>query len=202
MAIPSGGSSIVADLGSSAGSFRAHDCAPAGCAQQLFAESYLGLVRLAAAALRDVDWAEDVVQDAFARIQTRLGQFSDRDQALAYLRRSVVNGARSELRRCGVRRRHSDLGGPENMPAAELTALDQLRRSHLLEAVARLPSRQRAVVLLRFVQDLSIADTAKALRISHGAVKASQRRAADSLSPSPKPGRASTTTACGRQERS
>lgn len=150
-------------------------------AQQLFAETYLGLVRLAAAVLRDVSWAEDVVQDAFARTQPKLSQLGDRDQALRYLRKSVVNGARSELRKRKVRRSHLDSTSPENMPPAELIALNRLQQSHLLAAVAQLPNRQRAVVLLRFVQDMSIAETAKVLSIGHGAVKASQRRAMDSL---------------------
>lgn len=153
-----------------------------GEVNQLFTTSYLDLVRLAAAVLRDPSWAEDVVQDAFARVQTRWHRMRDEDRALAYLRKAVLNGARSELRRRSVRSSHG-FAQPldEPVPSAEATAIADLRRSELLRAVAQLPNRQRSVVLLRFVQELSIAETAATLRITLGAVKASQHRALETL---------------------
>ena len=149
---------------------------------RLFETSYLDLVRLAAAILRDQSWAEDVVQDAFARVQTHWGRIREPDRTLAYLRTAVLNGARTELRRRKVRSAHPDQPrDPQSAPSADGAVLDRLRRSELLTAIGGLPNRQRNVVLLRLVQDLSIAETAATLRITTGAVKASQRRAVESL---------------------
>ncbi len=150
--------------------------------EQLFITSYLDLVRLAAAVLRDQVMAEDVVQEAFARVQARWHGVRDTTRTLAYLRRAVLNGARSELRRRGVRRpnklTHPD---PKPVPSAEASALGRLGRSELLNAIGNLPNRQRNVLLLRFVQELSISETATSLRITTGAVKASQHRAIENL---------------------
>lgn len=156
--------------------------APADAVAALFSASYLDLVRLAAVVLRDRVWAEDVVQEAFAKVQTRWPRIRDGERALAYLRVTVLNGARTELRRRRVRAAHPDPQSDEvTVPAAEAAALDRLGRSDLLAAIAVLPRRQRNIVLLRFVQDLSIAETAATLRISADAVKGSQRRAVENL---------------------
>lgn len=149
--------------------------------QQLFTAHYLDLVRLAAAVLRDTSWAEDVVQDAFAQVQTRWPRIRDKDSGLAYLRKAVLNGARSELRRRGVRNTDGAVFPDEPVPTAEAAAVARLHRSDLLAAIAELPNRQRNVLLLRFVQDLSIAETARTLRITTGAVKSSQYRAVQTL---------------------
>ncbi len=151
--------------------------------QQLFTAHYLDLVRLAAAILRETSWSEDVVQDAFAQVQIRWPRIRDEDSGLAYLRKAVLNGARSELRRRGVRNTHGaafPIDG-EPVPTAEAAAVARLHRSELLTAIAELPNRQRNVLLLRFVQDLSIAETARTLRITTGAVKSSQHRAVQNL---------------------
>lgn len=146
----------------------------------LFDSHYVSLVRLAAAVLRDPFWAEDVVQDCFARLQVRWASLHDSGRALAYLRQSVINTALTELRRRRVRsvvvvERESVV------PRAEDVALSALRNSELLEAVALLPRRQREVTLLRFLNELSIVETAAVLGISPGAVTASQNRALGAL---------------------
>jgi DNA-directed RNA polymerase specialized sigma24 family protein len=65
----------------------------------LYAAHRLRLVRLAVLLVDDLQTAEDVVQDAFARFLARRPGLDDQQQALAYLRTSVVNGARDKLRR-------------------------------------------------------------------------------------------------------
>ena len=100
----------------------------------------------------------------------------DPDQALAYLRRSVVNGSRSALRHRTVVQRHAPAplpddasrrarrhGGPRN--ARTLTARCDL-----------LPRRQREVLVLRYYVDLSEAQIADAIGISRGAVKSHASR--------------------------
>ena len=65
----------------------------------LYAMHWVGLVRLGALLLRDRSRAEEVVQDAFIAAYPRLARLREEGTALAYLRRSVVNGCRSALRR-------------------------------------------------------------------------------------------------------
>lgn len=65
----------------------------------LYSAHRLSLVRLAVLLVDDVASAEDVVQDAFAGFLGRSRALEDPDRALAYLQTSVVNGARSALRR-------------------------------------------------------------------------------------------------------
>ena len=67
------------------------------------------------------------------------------------------------------------------VPRAEDHAMQILRNSALLDAIAALPRRQREVTLLRFLNELSILETAETLRITPGAVMASQSRALTSL---------------------
>src|SRR5690349_17529241 len=73
----------------------------------LFAAHYRGLVRLAVLLLHSDAAAEDVVQDAYVALHRRWWRLRDADRALAYLRTSVVNGARSALRKRGVADRHA-----------------------------------------------------------------------------------------------
>jgi RNA polymerase sigma-70 factor (sigma-E family) len=130
---------------------------------QLYAAHYRSLVRLAALLLRDIGAAEEVTQDAFVAMHgawRRLRDRDDPDKALAYLRRSVVNGARSALRHRKVVERHA----PRPAPAEVMAAL------------RRLPERQREVLVLRYYLDLSEAGIADALGISRGAVKSHASR--------------------------
>ena len=75
----------------------------------LYAAHWTGLVRLAWLLLRDDLAAEEVVQDAFIAVHRRWDTIRDHQAAAAYLRRAVVNGARSGLRH---RRRRGALRRP------------------------------------------------------------------------------------------
>ena len=78
---------------------------------QMYQVHRLGLVRLAVLLVDDLPLAEDVVQDAFAAVHARWDRLRDQHSALAYLRVSVVNGARSALRRAAIRPRRLQDGG-------------------------------------------------------------------------------------------
>jgi DNA-directed RNA polymerase specialized sigma24 family protein len=67
----------------------------------LYQAQALGLIRLAVVMLGDRAAAEDVVQDAFCGLYRRWHALSDTDNALSYVRSSVINGCRSALRRRG-----------------------------------------------------------------------------------------------------
>lgn len=141
----------------------------------LYSGHYATLVRLATMLLRDQGSAEEVVQDAYVALHQRWKRLKEPDRALAYLRTSVVNGARSQLRRRSVAARHLPQP-PAAVDSAETSALAAEQRHQLLAALDRLPDRQREVLLLRYYLDLSEADIANTLRISRGAVKTHSSR--------------------------
>ena len=103
--------------------------------------------------------AEDVVADAFARLLLR---FDRVDRPGAYLRRSVVNGC------TGWRRRAWREQPPVRQEAADLTTDHE--RAELADALATLPPRQRAAVVLRHWAGLSEAEVAEALGCRPGTV--------------------------------
>src|SRR5687768_7179855 len=80
---------------------------------ELFRAHYASLLRLAVLLADDHATAEDLVQDAFARMHRSWGRLRDPDRALPYLRASVVNGSRSRLRRLRTARRHAEAAPPD-----------------------------------------------------------------------------------------
>lgn len=151
-------------------------------AAAMFLVHYLDLVRLARLLLDDREAAEDVVQDVFAAMQSRWRKLPDESAALRYVRTSVVNRSRSALRHRIVKRRH-DWQRPAlpTVVAAEEAALVRIEHAAIGAAVAALPRRQREVIVLRYFQNLSVAETAAVLKISPGAVKSSASRALDAI---------------------
>jgi RNA polymerase sigma-70 factor (sigma-E family) len=154
----------------------------------LYAAHWVGLVRLGHLLLRDRSRAEEVVQDVFVAAYPRLARLREEGTALAYLRRSVVNGCRSGFRRHGVEKRYltsvagsADALGRSTGESAEATALKHRDDAAMLEAVHRLPQRQREVLVLRYYADLSERQIADALDISPGSVKAHAHRALTTL---------------------
>ena len=150
---------------------------------ELYAAHWTGLVRLAWLLLRDDLAAEEVVQDAFIAVHRRWESLRSHDSAAAYLRRAVVNGARSGLRHRGVEERYltreqAEPGGPARRTeaSAESRALEAEATSSMVAALGRLPQRQREVLTMRYYLDLSEAEIADALGISAGSVKAHAHR--------------------------
>lgn len=153
--------------------------------EQLYAAHWRSLVRLGVLLLHDQAAAEDVVQDAFVALHGRWRHLRDPERALAYLRQSVVNRARSLIRHRGVVQRHvaTVVAEPPPQPTgdAESRLLTTARRDEVLHALARLPRRQREVLALRYYLDLPEAEIASLLGISRGAVKSHASRAAAAL---------------------
>ena len=148
----------------------------------LYVAHWRRLVRLAVLLVHDVGSAEEIVQDSFVAVHARWGRLHDPDRALAYLRQSVVNRSRSHLRHLAVVRRHADREAPpEPVPGADRPAHDAARRAMVLDALRRLPRRQREVLALRYYLDLSEAEIAETLGISRGAVKSHASRGASAL---------------------
>ena len=145
-------------------------------------EEYHRLVGLARLLVDGQHEAEEVVQDAFVRVYAGWRRVDDQARPLPYLRRAVVNGARSGLRHRLVERRHASRPQrPALARSAEEVTVDRARDGALVDAVRTLPRRQREAVVLRYLEELSTAETARAMGCSEGAVKAYLHRALGSL---------------------
>lgn len=144
---------------------------------ELFREHHHGLVQLAALLVDDRGTAEEIVQDAFVSTALRRGRGLALDDPLAYLRRAVANGARSALRRRGVRRRHlRSVEPPPTAPGADHDVLAAAEHEPVLAALRTLSDRQREVLVLRYWSELSEVEIADALGISPGSVKTHAHR--------------------------
>lgn len=141
----------------------------------LFRAHYAGLVRLAVLLVDDDGGAEDVVQDAFARLHRRWGRLRDEEAAYGYLRTAVVNGSRSRLRRLRTSRRYAE-PQPGTAPSPEGDVIVHEEHAAVRTALAALPRRQREVLVLRYYAGLTEADIAADLGVSRGAVKSHASR--------------------------
>ncbi len=149
----------------------------------LYAAHWNPLVRLAWLLLHDQGTAEDVVQDAFIATHRNYDRIREPAAAVGYLRRAVVNGARSVQRHNVVVRRElvaeagrADVADRSLAASAEVEAMRHLGDGAMLAALNRLPNRQREVLVLRYFADWSEASIADALGIAPGSVKAHAHR--------------------------
>jgi RNA polymerase sigma-70 factor (sigma-E family) len=154
------------------------------CVEQLYAAHWRSLVRLSLLLVHDTGTAEEVVQDAFVAMHGRWSRLREPDKALAYLRQAVVNRSRSALRHRAVVDRHAR--HERGLAVAHDDGADRaveagVRREAVLDALRRLPTRQREVLALRYYLDLSEAEIAATLGISAGAVKSHASRGAATL---------------------
>ena len=125
-------------------------------------------IRLAFLLTGDRALAEDLVQEAFARLVGRLRHLRDPGAFGAYLRKTIVNLATSHFRRRRVERAYLERSAGAREPGTNPNEeLDQAMH----DAVLRLPERQRAAMVLRFYEDLSDGQTAEHLRCSPGTVR-------------------------------
>ncbi|MEU6084651.1 SigE family RNA polymerase sigma factor [Streptomyces sp. NPDC047108] len=146
----------------------------------LYRTHRLSLVRLAVLLVGDHATAEDVVQDAFAAVCRRWRALDGSTSKVPYLRRAVVNRARSVLRR----RRVADAFRPEQQHharSAEDTALLADEHRDMLAALRLLAPRQREILVLRYWAGLSEAEISETMGISKGAVKSMAHRSLAAL---------------------
>lgn len=146
---------------------------------RLYAVHWASMVRLAWLFVHDDLLAEEVAQDAFVSLH-RKWQEVEEGRRPAYLRQSVVNGARSALRHHKVEQRYLDSlrnrRSLRSVASAEDEAISAVGSADLFGRLQRLPTRQREVLVLRYYLDLSEAQIADALGIAPGSVKAHAHR--------------------------
>ncbi|HEY4453004.1 MAG TPA: SigE family RNA polymerase sigma factor [Pseudonocardiaceae bacterium] len=126
------------------------------------------------------DWhlADDVVQDTLIKAFEHWKRVKAADNPEAYVRRILINEVRGRWRR---RERSVPVAEFAVEPSVSDATDDILRRDGLRKALLTLPLRQRATVVLRYLEGLSERETAAALGCSVGTVKSQSSRALASL---------------------
>ncbi len=120
--------------------------------------------------------AEDLVQTALMKCWRRWSSIVDDGAVEAYVRRTMVTTYTDWWRRRWNAERHTEV-----LPEGLSVEVDHGLRQDTLAALATLPRGQRAVLVLRFYEDLTEAQTAAALGISVGTVKSQTSRALGAL---------------------
>lgn len=127
--------------------------------EALYQREWSGLVRLAWLLTRSREAAEDIVHEAFLRLDARP---TPPDDPGPYLRRMVINGTQDHHRRVAIEKRH--------LPApAQPTFIPEV--DEIWEVLSRLPERQRRALVLRYYADLTLEQIADVLGCPLGTVK-------------------------------
>lgn len=140
-------------------------------------DSHAHVQRFARALCATPEDAEDAAQEALIVLYRRIGTL----RATAALGSWMFQIVRNEC----IRRSRITLRRPDPMatvePSAEDAALARLEFERIIESIATLPAEQRAVLVLRDIQGLSGAATARALGLSRAAMKSRLHRARETL---------------------
>lgn len=148
--------------------------------ETFFEAEYGPTVRLLMSVGVSAEQAQDAAQEAFVRLYARWPRIKHHDSPAAWVRRVAINKARDNFRSESRRQRREErvMGTPRNdiETASSVAGDDEVRRL-LLE----LPSRQREVAALFYVEDRPIGDIADMLGLSAGAVKFHLNRARSNL---------------------
>ena len=136
------------------------------------------LMRTAYLLTGDRHQAEDILQTALAKLYLSWDKIRDRGSLDGYVRRIMVNENNSLWRRGWKRREHASAVLPDRPVTDEY---DEGAGTALWEVVSSLPPKARAVVVLRYYEQLTEAETADVLGISVGTVKSQCSRALAAL---------------------
>jgi RNA polymerase sigma-70 factor (sigma-E family) len=130
------------------------------------------LLRTAHAILGNWPAAEDATQQTFVQMYVHWPRIQ-KGAVDSYARRVLVNACFSSLRKG----RNEVLADPLPEPATPETRPGPEQRLDLEAALLRLPARDRAVLALRFLEDLPVAEVAEVLELPEGTVKSQTSRA-------------------------
>jgi RNA polymerase sigma-70 factor, ECF subfamily len=142
------------------------------------------LYRVSRAILREDGEAEDVMQDAYVRAYEHLDQFAGKAAFSTWLTRIAIHEALARKRRRGRMDELDALPNGDAMsilkssaPSPETGTAHAEARQLLEEAIERLPEAYRSVVVLREVEEMSVAETAESLGVTDAVVKTRLHRA-------------------------
>jgi RNA polymerase sigma-70 factor (sigma-E family) len=145
----------------------------------VYAALWARLVRVAYAVSGDRGLAEDAVQTAFAKAYRSWRRLSRLGALDAYLRRMVVNEVLNDRRLARHRHEVSSAEPPERTAVGDSEPV--VAQADMWSALSTLPPRQRAVLVLRYYEDLSEQQIADALGCQPGTVKSQASAALASL---------------------
>jgi RNA polymerase sigma-70 factor (sigma-E family) len=144
------------------------------------------LLRTARSLTANPSDAEDLLQTALAKTYVAWERIEDHRAVDGYVRRALLNTRTSQWRKRRVDEfACEELPEPEPVPGGDDPAERQALHDAMWRAVLRLPARQRAMVVLRYYEDLSEAQTAEVLGVSVGTVKSAVSRALGKLREDP-----------------
>lgn len=134
------------------------------------------------------DWhrAQDVVQQAYVRLYVAWPKLRRAEAFDSYARRTVLSVLRDDMRRPWWRRERTRGELPETATVGAHTAIDN--QLLVVELLQSLPERQRAVLILRYLEDHTVEQTAEVLGIAAGTVKSQASRALATLREQMAPG--------------
>lgn len=138
------------------------------------------LLRMALLMCGDRQRAEDAVQSGLVRLYISWSRLGHIEAMEAYARKAVVSALLDDAKRPW--RRENPVAAPpdtDRVPDDASARVDD--RLAVLRALAEVPPRQRAVLVLRFNDDLDVAQTARLLNCSPGTVKSQTSRGLDAL---------------------
>ena len=142
------------------------------------AEIYAYLLRMT----REPELAADLTQDAFIKAYRNYETLERPENARAWLYQIAHRVALDEIRRRKIIRFLPWTGeSPGSAPSAERLVMDKRLSGDMQRALARIPERQRAALLLAELHDLTGLELATALGVSHVAARALLTRARESL---------------------
>lgn len=159
---------------------------PAGDTDREFAEFVRArqhqLIRAARLYCGDYHAAEDLVQEALVKLGSRWESVRDGSPD-AYVRRILYRDAVSRWRKWGREMPYAAQPGERDLldSRAEASVDDWVAGADVRAALGELPPRQRAVIVLRYFEDLAEVDIADALGISPGTVKSQASKALATL---------------------
>ncbi len=126
----------------------------------------------------DAHGAEDLVQTALTRLYVHWNKVSRADGPSRYADRTLLNVFIDERKRLW---RHRETSTAQLADAEPAPGPDHADRLTVLAALAKLPRRQRATVVLRYFRDLDVASVADLMGCSEGNVKSQTSRGLDKL---------------------
>jgi RNA polymerase sigma-70 factor (ECF subfamily) len=157
---------------------------------ELVARQQRRATRIAFCYLRDVQDADEAVQDAFLKVYTHITSYRDDLPFEVWFTRILVNGC-LDIRKAKLRRLRwvlplpaSEQAAPEPaspQPGAETSLLSAERLRAIKAAVTRLPDRQRTVFTLCHIAELSTQEVSRALTLSEATVRVHLFRAVRKL---------------------
>lgn len=135
-----------------------------GWFDEIYRVHWSGMVRLAFVMVEDAPLAEELVQEAFARVFRARAAVVD---PLPYLRSAVYNVCRNHFRAASHRRHRSMPAVSDSPPMGD----------HVIDVVRRLPAKQQGLVVLRYYEGMTDTEISAATGLPLGSVKSGLHRA-------------------------